>query len=260
MVTQPTTPGTDDWDRHWKEQAALNALNPAQVYRRELIFDALALKEARYPVRVLDLGCGSGEMMLHATRLRPDAEILGFDLSQQGVDFAKRKVPQGTFRQRDFTAPGDAGDPFLGWATHATCSEVLEHIDDPARALRNVKPYLAPGAKLVITVPAGPMSMFDKHIGHRRHFTPAGLRKVIEDAGLIAEDVRGAGFPFFNLYRLAVVARGQKLVDDTAGQSDGSSLPLTARAMIRTFGLLFKMNTSKTELGWQLVAVARAPG
>lgn len=121
--------------------------------------------------------------------------------------------------------------------------------------LRNIQPLLASGCKLVITVPAGPMSAFNRHIGHRRHFSGGLLRRTIENAGLRALDIRGAGFPFFNLYRLAVIARGEKLVEDAA-EGDETKLPLAAKAAIRTFGALFKLSTDRTSLGWQLVAVA----
>jgi hypothetical protein len=121
-----------------------------------------------------------------------------------------------------------------------------------------VRPYLAPGCKLVITVPAGPMSAFDKHIGHRGHFSPERLETTLRSAGFEVADLRGAGFPFFNLYRLAVIARGDALIRDAAGDN-AANLPLTARATIRMFSLLFKMNVSKTRLGWQLAAVGVVP-
>jgi len=254
MVMRDTKSGADDWDRHWSEHATTNALNPAQVYRRDLIFRLLALGDAPSPVRVLDLGCGSGELDMHLVRERRDIEILGLDVSETGIEIARRKVPNGQFRQQDFTKPL-AIPGFEHWATHAVCTEVMEHLDDPTSMLSNVRPLLAPGCKLVITVPAGPMSAFDRHIGHRRHFTAALLRRTIEDAGLDVVDVRGAGFPFFNLYRLAVIARGEKLVEDAA-EGDESKLPLAAKAAIRTFGVLFKLSTDRTTLGWQLVAVA----
>jgi cyclopropane fatty-acyl-phospholipid synthase-like methyltransferase len=254
MVSPETKPGADAWDRHWSDHEAANALNPAQVYRRELIFRLLALGRSPAPVRVLDLGCGSGELDMHVVRARHDVEILGLDLSETGVEMARRKVPTGQFRQQDFTRPLSVPG-FEHWATHAVCTEVLEHLDEPTSMLRNVRPLMAPGCKLVITVPAGPMSAFDRHVGHRRHFTPALLRRTIEDAGLEVTDMRGAGFPFFNLYRLVVIARGEKLVEDAA-EGDPSSLPLAARAAIRTFGPLFKLCTDRTTLGWQLVAVA----
>ena len=250
----PTEIDRDDWDHHWSEHATANALNPATVYRRELVLRALALRDAPRPVRVLDLGCGSGEFAMHLLRARPDIEVLGLDVSKTGIELARRKVPQGHFRDQDFTKPLTL-EGFSGWATHAVCQEVLEHLDDPAGALRNVLPLLAPGCKLVITVPAGPMSAFDRHIGHRRHFTASRLRETIEDAGLRAEGVRGAGFPFFNVYRLVVIARGRRLIRDAAA-GDESKLPAAAKVAFRVFGSLFKLNTDRTALGWQLVAVA----
>src|SRR3954470_20531269 len=166
---------TDDWDRHWSEHAASNALNPAQAYRRTLIFSALGLERAAAPVRILEIGSGQGELSSEIARLHPKAELVGIDLSHTGVAIAQTKVPSGAFFQQDLTQAIAIPERYRGWATHAVCSEVLEHLDDPVLCLRNARACLAPGATLVITVPAGPMSAFDKHIGHRAHFTQARL-------------------------------------------------------------------------------------
>jgi hypothetical protein len=61
------------------------------------------------------------------------------------------------------------------------------------------------------------------------------------------------GFPFFNLYRLTVVARGRHLADDVSARR--GSPPLAARIAMRTFGLLLRLGGG-TRLGWQLVARA----
>ena len=58
----------------------------------------------------------------------------------------------------------------------------------------------------------------DRHIGHRRHFTPADLAQVLGAAGFTVETATGAGFPFFNLYRLTVILRGARLKDDASGE------------------------------------------
>ena len=259
MATNATNrAATDDWNAHWNQYSATNALNPAQIYRHKLIFELLALRDAPSPVRLLDLGSGSGEFASQVLVARRDAEVVGLDLAQSGVEQSRIKVPSARFFQQDFTKPMQLDDAYKGWATLAVCSEVLEHLDDPGAMLRNVRPYLAPGCRLIITVPAGPMSAFDRHIGHRRHFTPKLLEETLRGAGFEVENLRGAGFPFFNLYRLAVVARGEALIKDAAGE-DGGKLPLTARATIGMFSLLFKMNTSKTRLGWQLAAVGVVP-
>ncbi len=65
--------------------------------------------------------------------------------------------------------------PYRAWADFAVCSEVLEHLDDPVLFLKNSAALMSPGCKLIVTVPGGPMSAFDKHIGHRRHFSKLDL-------------------------------------------------------------------------------------
>src|SRR5207249_242260 len=114
---------------------------------------------------------GQGDFSRELKHLYPSAELVGIDLSETGVAIAKRKVPDAEFFVHDLTQPLALPERYRNWATHAVCSEVLEHIDDPVKALRNASECLAPGGRLVITVPGGPMSAFDRHIGHRGHFT-----------------------------------------------------------------------------------------
>jgi SAM-dependent methyltransferase len=248
----------DGWNQHWDDYATAAAANPAQAYRRKLILHLLALGDAKAPVHALDLGSGQGDMARDLSLARPDADIVGLDLSASGGAIAQKKVPRGHFFQQDFTQPLKLDPRYHSWATHAVCSEVLEHLDDPVAMLRNVRALMAPGCRLVVTVPGGPMSAFDRHIGHRKHFTAELLERTLEDAGLRVALLRGAGFPFFNLYRLAVIARGEKLIADAAAEN-GKRLPLSARASMRVFSWLFELNTHKTRLGWQLVAVATKP-
>jgi SAM-dependent methyltransferase len=209
-------------------------------------------------VRLLDLGSGTGDMAWDVARLRPGAEIVGLELSASGVEIARKKVPLARFFQQDFTKPLKVEPQYFSWATHVVCSEVLEHLDDAVAMLRNVRSLMAPGCRLVVTVPGGPMSAFDRHIGHRRHFTTSLLELTLSDAGLGVTHLYGAGFPFFNLYRLAVVARGTKLIADAAAQ-EHKELPAAARLSMRAFSWLFKFNTHQTRFGWQLVAVATEP-
>jgi hypothetical protein len=100
------------------------------------------------------------------------------------------------------------------------------------------------------------MSAFDKHIGHRQHFTRAKIRKVLEEGGFTVSRVCLAGFPFFNMYRLTVIARGARLIDDVREKQGGSPSGL-ARAVMAVYRALFRLNFLDTPFGWQVVAVAR---
>jgi 2-polyprenyl-3-methyl-5-hydroxy-6-metoxy-1,4-benzoquinol methylase len=261
MVHEQPAASPDNWDSHWGEYAEAASLNPAQAYRRKLILRVLGLATARSPVRLLDLGSGNGDFSAELRRLRPDAEILGLDLSEGGVELSRKKVPGGHFFQQDFSRPLHVDASFHGWATHAVCSEVLEHVDDPVATLKNVRCLMAPGCHLVVTVPGGPVSAFDRHIGHRQHFTVERLKDTVERAGIPVAEAWGAGFPFFNLYRLVVLARGRSLIQDvaTGGKDGASSLPPSALLAMRAFNGLFKLNAMKTPLGWQLVALGILP-
>jgi len=246
----------DDWDRHWKAYAKSASLNPAQAYRRLLILQALDLGRAQKPVRLVEIGSGQGDLLREIKERHPGVELLGVDISEPGVEFASEKVPDAVFFRRDVNEPLALPERYRGWATHAVCSEVLEHLDNPRAALENARSCLAPGGRLVVTVPAGPMSAFDRHIGHRRHFTPELLREVLENAGLEVPALYGAGFPFFNLYRLTVVARGGKLIQDLDAERP---LPASARVAMLVFSSLFRLNADVGRFGWQLVATAVEP-
>jgi SAM-dependent methyltransferase len=247
-------PGRDDWNRHWDAYEPVARINPAQDFRNRLVRDALQLDRAPDPVRLLDIGSGQGDFAQKLSLAVPRAEYVGVELSRSGVELSRRKVPGARFFEGDVQLPLALPDEYRGWATHAVCAEVLEHLDDPTQALRHLLPWMAPGGRLVVTVPGGPMSAFDKHIGHRRHYTPRTLGAVLREAGLDRVDVRGAGFPFFNVYRLAVIAQGEGLAAKAA--RPGFDGRLGPRLAAKVFGGLFRMTTARSPLGWQLVAEA----
>jgi SAM-dependent methyltransferase len=249
----PGEAARDNWDQHWADFAASAGINPAQRYRHDLIIRQLA--RGGTPRRVLDIGSGAGDLAAVMRRALPGAQILGLELSREGVDLARSKVSDANFEERDLMVPAAPPAEQRGWATHAVCSEVLEHLDEPEKLLGNAIPYLAPDCVLIVTVPGGPMSAFDKHIGHRQHFGPNELRGLLERAGFEVERVTGAGFPFFNLYRLVVILRGRRLVADLS--ADKTSKP--ARLAMALFGLLFRLNLDSSPWGWQTVAYARLP-
>ena len=247
----------DQWDCHWDDFGKANERNPAQEYRRRL---ALWLLERRgAPQRLLDIGCGNGEFLATAAARWPAAELLGLELSEAAVAVARRKVPTARLCACDLLTEAVPTEGEARWATHALCSEVLEHVDDPIELLRSARQWSAPGCRLVVTVPGGPMSAFDRHIGHRRHFSPDDLREVMSAAGLQVTLVAGAGFPFFNLYRGLVILRGESLVADARPHSERSAAGLLVRAGMAAFRPLFVLNLPRSSFGWQTVGVAREP-
>lgn len=244
----------DDWDRHWSDYDAALGRNPATKWRHRLLLSSLKLEPGD---RLLDIGAGQGDFARAVRDRHPDVDILGLELSRTGCRMAAAKVPDARFRAVDLLSGAEPEADERGRATHAVCTEVLEHVDNPAALLRAASAWMAPGCRLIVTVPGGPMSAFDRHIGHRRHVTPEAARRMVEAAGLSVSRAEGAGFPFFNLYRIVVIARGRRLIGDVR---DGPrELSALARTAMDVFDLLFRLNPSRGRLGWQIVVVAGKP-
>jgi len=242
------------WERHWDQFAEATRLNPAQGFRRRLIFRLLGNSARQQDATILDIGCGSGDQLEAIGGEFPDAKLAGIDQSQTGLEVTAKNFPGALLFSADFNSATTTPEPLRAWASHAVCSEVLEHIEDPVTALRNLLLYLKPGARLVVTVPGGPKSAFDIAIGHHRHYTAHQLQNDLELAGYQVEIATGAGFPMFNLYRLVVCMRGDRLTDDIEGRPG-----FTARTAMAVFRFLLHFTFFKIPWGWQIVATAKKP-
>jgi SAM-dependent methyltransferase len=253
-------PDPDDWDHHWLAYGEAAQTNPANRYRRSLVLGLLGRPPAGSTV--VDIGSGQGEFAVHLGQLYPDISVYGVEYSASGVARARQAAEAAgvnvRFIERDLLQPV-VPDPTRAAATYAVCSEVLEHVEDPVRLMRNARALLAPGCRVVVTVPGGPRSAFDRHIGHYQHFGADQLRDVLTDAGYAVDRVLRAGFPFFNLYKLAVIARGKRLIASVENRAPASTPSRAEAAAVKFFDAGFKRNRDDSRFGWQLAAVAYVP-
>lgn len=249
----------DDWDSHWRALGDASLNNPANGYRRRLVIGLLG-----HPPPgslILDIGSGQGELSLFLQAENPTCEVVGMEYSSEAVRRATETAAVAhssvRFVQHDLLQP--VAHDFLDGsrASYAVCSEVLEHVDDPVRLLRNAAPFLAPSCRLVVTVPGGPRSAFDRHIGHRQHFRSETLSGLLDQAGFKVEKVCRAGFPFFDVYKLAVIARGNRLVDDLESMSTSVTRRRLTSVADAVFDALFRLNLRDSPFGWQIAAIAR---
>jgi methionine biosynthesis protein MetW len=99
--------------------------------------------------RVLDVGCGGGALGA-ALRTERGVEVVGVELAPVAVERASARLDRVIETDLDALAalPADAGE-----FDAVVLADVLEHLRDPARLLRALRPSLAPGATLVISIP-----------------------------------------------------------------------------------------------------------
>lgn len=99
--------------------------------------------------RVLDLGCGHGAMSLDAAR--EGAHVLGLDLDEERVAFARTHVAvepvAGSLRFETWDLR-EAEEELSGRFEIVLSKDTLEHIDDVPSMLANVYDVLVPGGQL----------------------------------------------------------------------------------------------------------------
>lgn len=247
-----------DWESHWARYTEAASANPGQNYRHQLMIGEIQkIAHSLGRLRIMDIGCGQGDLLLKISSAFPQAELAGLELSEVGVEISKKKVPRATIYKADILNPTGIASKYYNWANIICCSEVLEHVDDPVDFLDHMSDYVCNDGFAIITVPGGPRSDFDKYIGHRRHFSKSSLTQLFSDAkNYSLKKVYKSGFPFFNLYRLVVILRGAKLKSDVQLEEMGVTNKV-ALIVMRIFGLLFKANLRNSLFGWQMLVIAQ---
>ncbi|HSR97753.1 MAG TPA: class I SAM-dependent methyltransferase [Kofleriaceae bacterium] len=155
--------------------------------------------------RVLHLGCvdhpflherlASGDL-LHAAIDAVAAELWGIDLDRVGLE---------TLRAAGFTNLYEADIERLeaialpGRFDVIVAGEIVEHLTSPGAFLRQVPRLLAPGGRLLVTVPSAQSIRLVAnalrrvevvHPDHKAYFSPHTLTELLASSGLAVVDLR----------------------------------------------------------------------
>ena len=128
----------------------------------------------------LEVGCGTGFVISGIAKAFPYLELEASEYFEDGLVFARQRLPQCRFRQLDATAMAeqDAYDCIGSF-------DVIEHIDADETVLSNFHRALRPGGFLLLTVPQHPWlwSSADEYAHHVRRYTAQELRRKVLHAG-----------------------------------------------------------------------------
>jgi SAM-dependent methyltransferase len=233
-------------DAHWWF-AARRAICARMIDRLELPATPL----------ILEPGCGTGG---NFPMLAQRGQLFAMDTDEAALSFA---AARGSATLARGALPGAI--PF-GTMTFdlALMTDVLEHLDDPAGALRALHARLNAAGWLLLTVPALPQlwSAHDLTHHHRRRYRAAELRALLTDAGF---GVRYLSY--YNFVLLPVIAAARLVgnaVSGKAGATDGrhdlNMPPATLnRILFRLFASeRYIVGRWRVPIGVSLMALARA--
>jgi SAM-dependent methyltransferase len=155
--------------------------------------------------RILDAGCGTGGNLQRYARI---GEATGVDPSPDAVGFC---------RERGLESVEQAGLEKLPFADESfdliAATDVLEHIAAEQEALHELRRVAAPGAALLLTVPAymWMWSEEDDNLHHQRRYTRRRLRAAVARAGWEPQIST-----YFNSFLLPPIALARRLPSRSA--------------------------------------------
>jgi SAM-dependent methyltransferase len=163
----------------------------------------LAMMEGAGPCRVLDIGCGSG-WLAQALR-RQGHHVVGVDLRHE--DGVEQRTDQFVRADLDHGLPAEVDSEF----DVVIAADVLEHVRDSERLLRDAVTRLAPDGRLLVSVPnishwypririaLGWFGYDQRGIldrTHLRFFTRRTFLHLVRRCGLLPLATRHTGLPF----------------------------------------------------------------
>src|ERR1043165_5225317 len=155
--------------------------------------------------RLLEIGCGAGNLLLQAA-VR-DSYPVALDLSMQALTFVRSRLEAAKSSNEspsDFICTQAIGEclPFVDRSFDCILlSEVIEHLEAPQISIREAVRVLRSGGRLLITTPnyrsfwpvmewtVDRLNMAPKMAGeqHISRFYPSSLQKMLTELGLTIE-------------------------------------------------------------------------
>jgi len=140
---------------------------------------------------ILDIGCGSGNMLLELKRLGKASEVVGVDVVEMGQHSKLDNFMNCDIQSMDL--------PYKEHFDVIICADILEHLLDPWGTLRKIRGYLKKDGRIILSMPnvrefktilkiiQGDLKYEDFGIldkTHLRFFAKKNIVELVEGAGL----------------------------------------------------------------------------
>lgn len=136
----------DFWDPALYRQSAL-------MQRRWVatLFEKINLENRH---NILDVGCGDGEITSQLAKENEHRQVLGLDISQKMIDFAKESFPKNFFKNLEFICGCAEQMSFYSQFDTVVSLNTLQRVKNPKIALNKIFNALKPGGLFAAVFPA----------------------------------------------------------------------------------------------------------
>jgi len=158
-------------------------------------------------IKIVDFGCGAGQLILKLKKINPGSHYIGLDVSQEVIKRNRKK-----FADHKFYLIKDGGKlPFRNNSIdYIISADSIEHVYNTEFTFREFARVLKPGGKGIITTPYHGFFKnlaiiltnnfdlsFDPIAPHIRFFTKSSISKCLNKVGLkpIKYDYFGRFYP-----------------------------------------------------------------
>ncbi len=189
------------------------------VARRKIISAQIASFGLGPEARIFEVGCGTGGNL---RMLKAFGSVSAMEMNADAISIARSKADNSVEIRQGF-CPENI--PFGGEKFDLICMfDVLEHVEQDEETLEVLRGFLAPGGRLLLTVPAYQWlwGAHDQFLHHKRRYSRKELVSKIRQAGLELERVS-----FFNtlLFPLAALVRIKERFWN-GGAAHGKDIPV----------------------------------
>jgi len=103
----------------------------------------MEIRKSRRISRILDAGCGTGNISIDIARHLPDIEIIAIDLTDESLRIAQSKAMSLQLKNIEFQKSNLLEyNPQLGLFDFIYCQGVVHHLSSPFEGMRNLNRYL----------------------------------------------------------------------------------------------------------------------
>jgi 2-polyprenyl-3-methyl-5-hydroxy-6-metoxy-1,4-benzoquinol methylase len=168
------------WGKAYFQTALLTVANQRQVSKLQPITLTRSRKQLMQKLlpyvegskTILDAGCGSG-WLCECFKQALDASVVSVDIRKTPLKSNKNNPVQMDIRHLGFTETFDV----------VIAKDIIEHLVDPASAMREFASVLKPNGKIYIDCPPPGVPYFWDDYEHVRPYTKNSLAYLLDDTG-----------------------------------------------------------------------------